>query len=152
MLNATTFENLVMFCLRCWCINIDPYCSTVNTIKKLYSNVTTFCPGNHYTWRKVTTTVHNIIVGKLWLDQHGDMDIINHKDGSKCKLTYIPYSYFTRDVQRKVRLFFFEFILQTVMQVTLLKYYYDSKNSYQPSNSSNWNSVSPENSQSDRKK
>jgi len=25
--------------------------------------------GNHYTWRKVTTTVHNIIVGKLWIDQ-----------------------------------------------------------------------------------
>jgi hypothetical protein len=25
--------------------------------------------GNHYTWRKVTTTVHNIIVGRLWVDQ-----------------------------------------------------------------------------------
>lgn len=27
--------------------------------------------GNHYTWKKVTTTVHNIIVGKLWIDQVG---------------------------------------------------------------------------------
>ena len=60
--------------------------------------------GNHYTWRKVTTTVHNIIVGKLWVDQHGDMDIVNHKDGVKCHLKYIPYSYFTRDIQRKVSL------------------------------------------------
>ncbi|KAJ9599602.1 hypothetical protein L9F63_009919, partial [Diploptera punctata] len=59
--------------------------------------------GNHYTWRKVTTTVHNIIVGKLWVDQHGDMDIVNHKDGVKCHLKYIPYSYFTRDVQRNVK-------------------------------------------------
>ncbi|XP_067015224.1 oxysterol-binding protein 1 isoform X2 [Anabrus simplex] len=59
--------------------------------------------GNHYTWRKVTTTVHNIIVGKLWVDQHGDMDIVNHKNGDKCHLKYIPYSYFTRDVQRKVK-------------------------------------------------
>ncbi|XP_075218829.1 oxysterol binding protein isoform X2 [Lycorma delicatula] len=59
--------------------------------------------GNHYTWRKVTTTVHNIIVGKLWVDQHGDMDIINHADGSKCHLSYIPYSYFNRDTQRKVK-------------------------------------------------
>lgn len=25
--------------------------------------------GNHYMWRKVTSTVHNIIVGKLWIDQ-----------------------------------------------------------------------------------
>lgn len=24
---------------------------------------------NHYSWKKVTTTVHNIIVGKLWIDQ-----------------------------------------------------------------------------------
>lgn len=24
---------------------------------------------NHYTWKKVNTTVHNIIVGKLWIDQ-----------------------------------------------------------------------------------
>ncbi|KDR07319.1 oxysterol-binding protein 1 isoform X2 [Zootermopsis nevadensis] len=62
-----------------------------------------FNSGNHYTWRKVTTTVHNIIVGKLWVDQHGDMDIVNHKDGVKCHLKYIPYSYFTRDVQRKVK-------------------------------------------------
>lgn len=59
--------------------------------------------GNHYTWTKVTTTVHNIIVGKLWVDQTGDMTITNHKDGSKCRLSYIPYSYFTRDQQRKVR-------------------------------------------------
>ncbi|GLH12867.1 Oxysterol-binding protein 1 [Gryllus bimaculatus] len=58
---------------------------------------------NHYTWRKVTTTVHNIIVGKLWVDQHGDMDIVEHKTGIKCHLKYIPYSYFTRDVQRKVK-------------------------------------------------
>lgn len=58
--------------------------------------------GNHYTWTKVTTTVHNIIVGKLWVDQTGDMIITNHKDGSKCCLSYIPYSYFTRDSQRKV--------------------------------------------------
>ncbi|XP_015115191.1 oxysterol-binding protein 1 isoform X1 [Diachasma alloeum] len=58
---------------------------------------------NHYTWRKVTTTVHNIIVGKLWVDQSGDTDIINHSDGTKCHLKYIPYSYFSRDSQRKVK-------------------------------------------------
>ena len=25
--------------------------------------------GNHYTWNKVVTTIQNIIVGKLWIDQ-----------------------------------------------------------------------------------
>lgn len=32
--------------------------------------------GNKYSWRKVTTTVHNIIVGKLWVDQHGEFIFI----------------------------------------------------------------------------
>ncbi|KZS07572.1 Oxysterol-binding protein 1 [Daphnia magna] len=58
--------------------------------------------GNHYTWRKVTTTVHNIIVGKLWVDQSGEMDITNHVTGDKCHLKFIPYSYFSRETQRKV--------------------------------------------------
>ncbi|XP_072281136.1 oxysterol-binding protein 1-like [Pyxicephalus adspersus] len=58
--------------------------------------------GNHYTWKKVTTTVHNIIVGKLWIDQSGEIEIVNHKTGDKCKLKFAPYSYLSRDVARKV--------------------------------------------------
>lgn len=60
---------------------------------------------NKYQWRKVTTTVHNIIVGKLWVDQHGDMEIVGDKNckGIKCHLKYVPYSYFTRDTQRRVK-------------------------------------------------
>ena len=61
-----------------------------------------FSDGNHYTWRKVTTTVHNIIVGKLWVDNHGEMKIINHKTGDTCHLTFHPYSYFSRDILKKV--------------------------------------------------
>lgn len=61
---------------------------------------------HHYTWRKVTTTVHNIIVGKLWVDNHGEMKIVNHHTGDTCLLNLHPYSYFSRDVPRKVRLCF----------------------------------------------
>ncbi|XP_054880386.1 oxysterol-binding protein 1-like isoform X2 [Poeciliopsis prolifica] len=57
---------------------------------------------NHYTWKKVTTTVHNIIVGKLWIDQSGEIDIVNHTTGDRCHLKFAPYSYFSRDVARKV--------------------------------------------------
>ncbi|XP_059408862.1 oxysterol-binding protein 1-like isoform X3 [Carassius carassius] len=57
---------------------------------------------NHYTWKKVTTTVHNIIVGKLWIDQSGEIDVVNHKTGDHCHLKFAPYSYFSRDVARKV--------------------------------------------------
>lgn len=62
--------------------------------------------GNRYSWRKVTTTVHNIIVGKLWVDQHGEMEILGRGGPAKgitCHLKYIPYSYFTRDTQRRVK-------------------------------------------------
>uniref|UniRef100_H3A5E0 Oxysterol-binding protein n=1 Tax=Latimeria chalumnae TaxID=7897 RepID=H3A5E0_LATCH len=58
--------------------------------------------GHHYTWKKVTTTVHNIIVGKLWIDQSGEIDIVNHKTGDQCHLKFAPYSYFSRDVARKL--------------------------------------------------
>ncbi|KAH8407179.1 hypothetical protein KR222_009978 [Zaprionus bogoriensis] len=61
--------------------------------------------GHRYTWHKVTTTVNNIIVGKLWVDQHGEMEIVgsNAAQGNKCILNYIPYSYFSREVQRSVK-------------------------------------------------
>uniref|UniRef100_A0A0K0FNW0 Oxysterol-binding protein n=1 Tax=Strongyloides venezuelensis TaxID=75913 RepID=A0A0K0FNW0_STRVS len=58
--------------------------------------------GNHYTFKKVTTTVHNIIVGKLWIDNHGDMTIENHKTGDTCILKFHTYSYFSREPPRKV--------------------------------------------------
>jgi hypothetical protein len=57
---------------------------------------------HHYTWRKVHTYVRNIIVGKLWIDNVGEMDIVNHKTKDVCHLKYCAYSYFSREVPRKV--------------------------------------------------
>ncbi|KAH8311753.1 hypothetical protein KR044_007897, partial [Drosophila immigrans] len=61
--------------------------------------------GHRYSWRKVTTTVNNIIVGKLWVDQHGEMEIkgSNAAEGIKCILNFVPYSYFSREIQRTVK-------------------------------------------------
>ncbi|KAK6745322.1 hypothetical protein RB195_011819 [Necator americanus] len=63
-----------------------------------------YFPGtkNHYSYKKITTTVHNIIVGKLWIDNHGDMEIINHGTGDKCVVKFFPYSYFSRETPRKI--------------------------------------------------
>ncbi|PAV62816.1 hypothetical protein WR25_04625 [Diploscapter pachys] len=57
---------------------------------------------NHYTYRKITTTVHNIIVGKLWIDNHGEMEITNHGTGHVLRLKFFPYSYFSREPPRKI--------------------------------------------------
>ena len=36
---------------------------------------------DHYVWRKPETTVHNIIIGKVYLDHHGSMEIRNTTTG-----------------------------------------------------------------------
>ncbi|KAF9407729.1 hypothetical protein HW555_012349 [Spodoptera exigua] len=64
-----------------------------------------FPNNSSYYWKKVTTTVHNIIVGKLWVDNHGDMDIVGESGpatGYVAHLKYLPYGYFSKDTQRKV--------------------------------------------------
>jgi oxysterol-binding protein 1 len=42
----------------------------------------------HFTWKKVTTCVNNLIVGKLWIDHYGDMVVTNHSTGETCTLTF----------------------------------------------------------------
>ncbi|KAF9927719.1 hypothetical protein BGZ65_006642, partial [Modicella reniformis] len=42
----------------------------------------------HYSWKKVTTCVQNLIVGTPWIDNYGDMIITNHRTGEICKLTF----------------------------------------------------------------
>ncbi|XP_071789373.1 oxysterol-binding protein 1-like isoform X2 [Asterias amurensis] len=58
--------------------------------------------GSYYTYRKVTSTVHNIIVGKLWVDQSGECEVVNHTTKECCRINYKPYSYFSGDIPRKV--------------------------------------------------
>ncbi|CAI2185017.1 6291_t:CDS:2 [Funneliformis geosporum] len=42
----------------------------------------------HYSWKKVTTCVNNLIVGTPWIDHYGDMIITNHLTGDRCVLTF----------------------------------------------------------------
>jgi len=42
----------------------------------------------HYSWKKVTTCVQNLIVGTPWIDNYGDMIITNHRSGESCLLTF----------------------------------------------------------------
>lgn len=44
--------------------------------------------GEHFSWRKVTTCVNNLIVGKLWVDHYGDMVVINHATGDECLIRF----------------------------------------------------------------
>ena len=48
------------------------------------------------------TTVHNIIVGKLWVDQSGEIVVKEHKTGATARVKFHPYSYFSRETPRRV--------------------------------------------------
>lgn len=61
-----------------------------------------FKDGDHYTWSKVTITVHNIIVGRLWAENSGETIIRNHRTQHKCHMRYDAHSYFSRDNDRRV--------------------------------------------------
>ncbi|RIA81478.1 Oxysterol-binding protein [Glomus cerebriforme] len=61
--------------------------SLPDTLKKpAMKNEETFI--EHYSWKKVTTCVNNLIVGTPWIDHYGDMIITNHLTGDKCVLTF----------------------------------------------------------------
>ncbi|EGD82016.1 hypothetical protein PTSG_02701 [Salpingoeca rosetta] len=58
---------------------------------------------DHFTWTKVKTTIHNIIIGKLWLENNGTMDIVNHTTKDVCTLEYMRYSLFSSNELHSVR-------------------------------------------------
>lgn len=82
----------------------------VRTKQKLCSHVcffkfeTFFFSFRHseaYTWTNPTCCVHNIIVGQLWIEQYGNVEVINHRSDSdplwKCVKCYkmLPVFYYT---------------------------------------------------------
>lgn len=53
-----------------------------------------FTDGNRYSWRKPTTNIHNIIIGKLWVEQEGDVEIRCFTSDVKCHLTFSSAGWF----------------------------------------------------------
>lgn len=53
-----------------------------------------------YTWTNPTCCVHNIIVGQLWIEQYGSMEVINHRTGEKCCLTFKPCGLFGKELHK----------------------------------------------------
>ncbi|XP_037082004.1 oxysterol-binding protein-related protein 2-like [Pollicipes pollicipes] len=53
-----------------------------------------------YTWSNVNCCVHNIIVGKLWIEQYGTMEITNHRIGDQCTILFKPAGWFSKELHR----------------------------------------------------
>ncbi|XP_076847732.1 oxysterol-binding protein-related protein 1 isoform X2 [Brachyhypopomus gauderio] len=53
-----------------------------------------------YTWTNPTCCVHNIIVGQLWIEQYGNVEVINHRTGEKCFLNFKPCGLFGKELHK----------------------------------------------------
>ncbi|XP_047224593.1 oxysterol-binding protein-related protein 1-like isoform X2 [Girardinichthys multiradiatus] len=53
-----------------------------------------------YTWTNPTCCVHNIIVGQLWIEQYGNVEVINHKTGERCNMTFKPCGLFGKELHK----------------------------------------------------
>nr|XP_057923605.1 oxysterol-binding protein-related protein 1-like isoform X2 [Doryrhamphus excisus] len=53
-----------------------------------------------YTWTNPTCCVHNIIVGQLWIEQYGSMEVVNHKTGERCSITFKPCGLFGKELHK----------------------------------------------------
>ncbi|XP_065284033.1 oxysterol-binding protein-related protein 1-like [Dermacentor albipictus] len=56
--------------------------------------------GESYTWTNVNCCIHNIIVGKLWFEQYGLMEIVCQKSGLTSSLTFKQAGWFYKDLHR----------------------------------------------------
>uniref|UniRef100_A0A3P8V687 Oxysterol-binding protein n=1 Tax=Cynoglossus semilaevis TaxID=244447 RepID=A0A3P8V687_CYNSE len=53
-----------------------------------------------YTWSNPYCCVHNIILGKLWIEQYGTVEIVNHSTGDKCVLNFKSCGMFGKDLHK----------------------------------------------------
>ncbi|XP_070766535.1 oxysterol-binding protein-related protein 2b [Enoplosus armatus] len=53
-----------------------------------------------YTWSNPHCCVHNIILGKLWIEQYGTVEIVNHSTGDKCVLNFKPCGMFFKELHK----------------------------------------------------
>lgn len=49
-------------------------------------------PDDHYVWEKPFTAVHNIFIGKIWLDVHGSIVVCNRTTGDRVVLDILPHA------------------------------------------------------------
>lgn len=77
--------------VRLWGKNVEVHVPSVSTI---------VFPGRNevYTFNHVNTRVHNLIIGKLWIEHCGEVEVHNHSNGLRAVLNFKPCGWFSRDL------------------------------------------------------
>lgn len=53
-----------------------------------------------YTWQNVVCTIHNVIIGKIWIEHSGPVRIINHSNNCIADLTFHSVGWFGKNMHR----------------------------------------------------
>ncbi|XP_073535277.1 oxysterol-binding protein-related protein 1 isoform X1 [Phyllobates terribilis] len=91
--NDFVFHGSIYPKLKFWGKSVEAEPKGIITLELLKHN-------EAYTWTNPTCCVHNIIVGKLWIEQYGNMEITNHKTGDKCILNFKPCGLFGKELHK----------------------------------------------------
>ncbi|XP_044149396.1 oxysterol-binding protein-related protein 1 isoform X3 [Bufo gargarizans] len=91
--NDFVFHGSIYPKLKFWGKSVEAEPKGIITLELLKHN-------EAYTWTNPTCCVHNIIVGKLWIEQYGNMEITNHKTGDKCILSFKPCGLFGKELHK----------------------------------------------------
>jgi hypothetical protein len=44
--------------------------------------------GDHITWNRATLCIHNVVVGKLWIDNYGEVLVRNYSTGEMSRVRF----------------------------------------------------------------
>ncbi|XP_064409679.1 oxysterol-binding protein-related protein 1 isoform X3 [Latimeria chalumnae] len=91
--NDFAFHGSIYPKLKFWGKSVEAEPKGIITLELLKHN-------EAYTWTNPTCCVHNIIVGKLWIEQYGNVEITNHKTGEKCVLGFKPCGLFGKELHK----------------------------------------------------
>ncbi|XP_015677447.1 oxysterol-binding protein-related protein 1 [Protobothrops mucrosquamatus] len=91
--NDFVFHGSIYPKLKFWGKSVEAEPKGIITLKLLEHN-------EAYTWTNPTCCVHNIIVGKLWIEQYGNMEITNYTTGEKCMLNFKPCGLFGKELHK----------------------------------------------------
>lgn len=59
-----------------WC---DSVWGLASRVTRYLCSLAYFRHKEAYTWTNPTCCVHNVIIGKLWIEQYGTVEILNHR-------------------------------------------------------------------------
>jgi len=44
--------------------------------------------GDHITWNRATLCIHNVVLGKPWIDNYGEVSVVNHSTGEVARVRF----------------------------------------------------------------